>query len=422
MVDGIKINISHVPLDLILGIDSVQYEGSFDRVSGEVFEYPISGRYGPYYIKISKSRKIWRGSLHKSHNQRNTGSENNSDDFNIHEIEEEITHLVSLIGVDSSELILENLEYGVNIPYQASKELLRTNIIVFDGYCPSQSKRLKERDYYLEFKRSQWSFKVYSKSHGQILRVEKRVVKSDFFKKWGIRTLGDINQTTLAILRDDLLSSLSKLLIVDDLDPEESRFTQHELDVFRKGINPKYWEQLRSTRHRSQKSRFNKTFRNLLKDKGLNSHSKLISSLVSNKSKELIQCNELTELKSDISATILPIYDESNSSATDIKKCPVTRKSLSGQISMSKFLWENEILDFSMSDPVFFLDLKRRFLNVNRTYESIYEKVYYIAHNIRNRFWNLTYRLEKAELRYEHSLFPLTTMEVDQIKKENYAL
>ena len=421
MIDGVKINISSKLLSELIKVEGIEFNGSYDRLTGEVHNYPLRGRLGTFYLKVTKTRKTLRGSLHKDYNHRINQIESNSNDFGVSELQEEIQYLSDILRIVPNDLILENLEYGVNLPFETDQTFFKKNVIVFDGHEPSISKKI-DGDYYLEFRRSQWSLKFYSKEQGTILRIEKRVIKSDFIKKWGIRSLEDLTPDTLNSLRSDLINSFSKFLIVDQLDPTLKDFTAKEKNIFTQGTNPKYWQLLRSNRHRSQKSRFNSSLRNLLKSKGLNTQAKTIQNMIIEKSAALIKRNVLTDMKKCSNATILPVYEKSDHSGSIMRTCLVTGIDLTYQSKESKFLWENQIVTIANKDPSFFLELQNRFLTSDRTYKSRYDIAYYIAHNIRNRYWNLTYRIAKGKIKYEHSLFPLTHQEILQIKKYSYAL
>ena len=182
MIDGVKINISSKLLSELIEVDGIKFNGSYDRLTGEVHNYPLRGRLGTFYIKVTKTRKILRGSLHKDYNHRINQIESNSNDFGVSQLREEIQYLSDILRIVPNDLVLENLEYGVNLPFETDQTFFKKNVIAFDGNEPSISKKING-DYYLEYKKSQWSLKFYSKEQGTILRVEKRAIKSDHFKK-----------------------------------------------------------------------------------------------------------------------------------------------------------------------------------------------------------------------------------------------
>ena len=139
MTDGVKLNISSVPMERLSCIEGIQLEGSFDRFTGEVFKYPITGRLGNFYIKITKCHKSLRGSLHINSNLRTKRVANNSDDFTYSEIQETIKYLSETLNIEPHNLLIENLEYGINIKFASTKQFFLSNTIVYNGFSPTRS-------------------------------------------------------------------------------------------------------------------------------------------------------------------------------------------------------------------------------------------------------------------------------------------
>jgi hypothetical protein len=121
-------------------------------------------------------------------------------------------------------------------------------------------------------------------------------------------------------LKNDLIESFDKLILVDSLTPDIN-FATKDLKIWNKGTNPKTWENLK-TKHRSQRSRLKKDFTKLLKENQLNTYHKRLKERIETKGTELIECNVFTDLETpspkEVNATFLHLDNIEKRCTTEI--------------------------------------------------------------------------------------------------------
>lgn len=275
MIDGIKANISYLPREKLL--NNLLLEWSKDNVPLDLEgtskgkrQYPYTEYHG---FKIEMKGQIWgKGSLQKYKNSTTGSGLQNYDDFTLADTICAIDKLSSDFGIVPESTLLTRLEYGVNVIVPFDPEHFLDNIIVWDYQAPTINQTVftgeNQKGYYLEFKSSEYSIKIYykSKQYGiehthRIIRFEKKVKRRTKIRTLGIDRLSDLlYRTTHDRLRDDLIKELDKFIHIDSIQPPEA-MNENERVLFLQWSNAKFWEQF--PYHRNKKGKHVQRFRAL---------------------------------------------------------------------------------------------------------------------------------------------------------------
>jgi len=197
----------------------------------------------------SVAHLIIRGSLHKNYHK---GL--NSQDFSFTQLLEEMAWLSEKVKISPENLILKNLEIGLNVEMSFPVfDFLSRNLVIykshqFNRYAPDQSG--KSIGFYCPL--SQYSLKIYDKAkqyglNSNILRVELRYVKMAPLKGIGVRSLKDLEYAlVLNKLYDKLKKAWEDVLLFDisELNEVPKLFVSTPAFIINAN-NPKYWQNLK---------------------------------------------------------------------------------------------------------------------------------------------------------------------------------
>ena len=125
---------------------------------------------------------------------------------------------------------------------------------MYDFQLPNRNEKFYGKGDYLEFKKTDYSLKIYNKSkqnslkNRNILRVELKITGSRYLKKhFKIYTLSDLDRKRFQLLFNKLLEHFDKLLLVDSL-CFQNHFRMDEMILYQNGINPSHWKGLKKNR------------------------------------------------------------------------------------------------------------------------------------------------------------------------------
>ncbi len=280
MIDFVKIE-SPVDEDRLLALDFLDWNGTYSVATGES-KYPIRSRFHDLYLTITSRGLKLHGSLHKLYNAiTGQGSQNHSM-FSINQLDTTIGWLVDHLQISTSEALVTNLEYGVNckVPMGPS-DLIKSHVITWSGYNYSRRENFDYKGRYYQWERDQYFIKLYSKSEqylldSNLLRFEKKSIKSAYHSKLGIQHVEDLLQPEVhQILRSDLLKTWDKFIMIDPQWISCGEMTNSHRERLQRYSNPLIWEQYRA----KGAGRFyyhNKKFRELNSRTGTNSMQLLL--------------------------------------------------------------------------------------------------------------------------------------------------
>ena len=457
MIDFIKI--LDVPIDVNEIYNNkflnLQFQG--DKETGEILKQKAV--YKGLTFEIFKDRYVnISGSLHKYHNN----GEHNYNDFTLVNLLDVLIDIYNKFKINPLDALLSNIEFGVNVntPF-VPKNAIKHNIIIHQGQ-PASIKTFRQKGYLKEFEHSQFYIKIYDKGlhynqNENIFRFELKVVKMEYLKKIGIKTLADLlNLNKLQLLGQKLNEIFNEILIIDEVDTKE--FTQKEKLLYLTGTNPKFWETLKpNSKNYTDKKKYNadrqkyyyefKVFNKLVLKYNLAQTKNVLSNLISEKWNELktletkksykltaflnyiseqkvLQIDRLfnyqnSDKKENIEKLKVLQNDTSNIELICKKnqhKCKVTKIDISMQKKTSEFLSISGIKFYKENRPEIYKELEKRLSSKwNDCTPEI--KINEIAHSIRNEFFNLKHNTKKRILKlYETpSLFQNRYIDKDKL-------
>ena len=211
------------------------------------------------------------------------------------------------------------------------------------------------------------------------LRVELKIIKTEFLKQTGIRTFEDVNTRSLNDATKLLLRSF-KEVVYYDYTIIKKNLSNREKQNANNYSNPRYWLYNLKPQHRD---RHKKKLRDIILRHSQNLHSK-ISQDITNK---CVTINQFTQQGERV--IINSSYIELNTTQKHSKKkdalCKVTRLDISMQKIDSTMLSHTGLKFYYNTNKKEFNIVKNKYLSKKWTNASIDIQIREIAHNIRNK-------------------------------------
>lgn len=300
MIDLLKFFTKNIELfvENITNSKIIDLVGKFNIITGELMEYPKTANFNSMFIKVTKNQASMKGSIHKYFNMSEGYGEQNFNDFSYCDFKYALNSLQNRFSIYPLDTRITNLEFGINIDVeQDPQELIDNFILMYDFKPPNRNEKFYGQGDYLEFKKTDYSIKIYNKSkqnslsNRKILRVELKITGARYLKKhFRIFNLMDLDRDRFRELFYKLLEHFDKLLIVDTLALKNNHRID-EMTLFQNGINPNYWKQLNNTKSSKVVNRFKNDFNNILDDYSLLKTKKKIKALLEKKYLELMSCD-----------------------------------------------------------------------------------------------------------------------------------
>lgn len=260
---------------------SVTHTGSFETYKIKVKEnIPISNLTSPTPSYQNNNITIV-GSLHKNH----YGGENHLP-FSYDGLVSQVNKLSEKLKIHPHETDLQNIEIGVNIPFNKSPiEFLTNHLLMYKGkpferYVPDRNGVSIGYVCY----GTQYDVKVYDKGlqYGLpnfLMRFELRFKKMQLLNtRFGIYTLFDLlNNNNYEALTELLRVGWDNVMLRDET-PLKSKLKAKERQLIIDGSNVFFWQQLQKKDVRQFNYLRNK-YKSICADKGNNYHTKLKSKL-----------------------------------------------------------------------------------------------------------------------------------------------
>lgn len=359
-----------IDIERLFSLDCLTFKSQISKSTGEVNESIFIAEYRFCKIKILKANTenpivLFAGSIHKLWNDLNgiiapNYNANkpyfgfNGNQFTLKDIVAVRVHLEKLFDCKASQMIIQNIEIGLNI------EINHKPILFLKGL-------LYHRNRMFEFSHfgnnsiaihSYYSLKIYSKTYQygmtqNTLRVELKIVKMEELKrnKIDIITFEDINENTLNKALK-LLSTRFIECVHYDYTIDKKQLTGRELKAIQNYSNPRYWIHDLKTNNRH---------RHLERLEGItNKHSKRILQKIKyeidskcstvNQHFENTKCSTVNTLDKELIVSQTTFENQPINSFKNIKEnspqkdevnssiCRVTGLSLKGQKVGSHFL------------------------------------------------------------------------------------
>jgi len=427
MIDGIKIVNLGIEPEIFLNNELLDFPQSISEKTGEILNKKRTIEYKGLIITITPENVVKiSGSLHKYSNN----GYHNHNDFTYSDLLNVIVDLWRLFSINPANVVLNNLEFGVNVEVPFNPNLFIDNLIHFKRTCFNVVTRNKQK--YAESLKNRYILKIYNKGlqyglETNILRYEIKVIRSEHLKQFDIKHLHDIlNLEKLDILKKDLVESF-KDIVYWNPGINEDRFPTKQKELLKNGKSLIYWNELYQAQRRTYYNKL-KSFRELVDQYGeFPFHS--IPDQINSKWDQLLNFStkdlrKLTEFENELQIPKIAqinisnkLLIRANNNSEIERKCLVTGLDISMQKRGSKFLCTTGIKYIYENDKSTFEILEKR-LTDKWENESLEVRINEIHHSIRNESNNARNNLKTAINRINKypTLFPVNDF-IDPEKK-----
>ncbi|WP_108244866.1 hypothetical protein [Muricauda brasiliensis] len=385
MIDYVKIKVIDCEVDKLINHPLLEFHRSVSERTGELGTF-TEASYHKCKIKVYDSgRVIFSGSIHKMYNSiKGIEAPNkhpkgfNGNQFHFQDIIEIRKHLCSLFNVPQKSLEFHNIEFGLNLhPFFNPQDFI-TWLLMFQG---KEFQLIHDR-HYAESKHQQYRIKIYNKGvqYGMpffVIRLEIGVLKMIHqSREVGVRTMADINLTTINLAFEYLKKQLEKILYYDiTINPKN--LSKKQKGCIKDYKNDKYWFELEPKKRRRETKKLNA----LIESKSKNLKSKILHLLDKNRA----QFNRLSETltREEFNHSNIGL---NNTSLKD-RTCPVTGIDISMQKQGSKLLSNTGLKYLEKTNLKEFKKLQHILLTgqYNKFERSVYDRM---SKQIRNKYFN----------------------------------
>ncbi len=276
---------------------TVQLKSEFDRETGEIKDYPRKGRFYNLELKMTEKSTYLKGSLHKMLNNYRDIGEHNYNALTLCDNFEALDVLRDGLFVKPKNTKVTNLEFGLNIPLEYDPAIFIDNCLLMHDYKPPTiEEKFKNKGDYKEFKRSDYSVKIYNKSkqyglQRNILRIEIKIVKRRKLEELEIYSLIDLyNEEAYRKLFEFLLKQFENLLIIDWLVMRKALKTA-EINLLKNYSNPHYWYNLKQELDSKAYFRAKRDCSRYVENFSINREKWKIKSLLEKEFRRLMNCS-----------------------------------------------------------------------------------------------------------------------------------
>lgn len=259
MIDGIKFRLPKEYVEIIKNNPRLDLTGKYKLKNGNGIPDKFRAEYKCFTIDVYKEVVRVRGSIHKYY-QKGT----NYDNFSFNSICKAIHQLCDELEINPDDCILENLEFGLNIPTSFNvTSWLKVGIIAFRKFKPRRLEDHKTKGYYIEFEsKKYWRVKIYDKGRQygldtETIRIEKKIMNNcDIQKKLNISVLSDLlDKRVYQSMQLEIQKVLNGLICIDNSDINKVAGKKNR-NFMLKAINSSFWVELNSEQRRTSKKRF----------------------------------------------------------------------------------------------------------------------------------------------------------------------
>lgn len=300
MYDGIKFYI--LPEDKGRFDKEVKEDRTLDLYSRYDFRTTDFGdseksKLGNMELTMTSNNSFIKGSIHKLFNIINGNGVQNYSDFSFCEAQQALNLVNHHYKVNPELTSITNLEFGINVPVEFNPaNFIDESLILFYYKDHTINKKFKNRGDYKEFRRTDYSMKIYNKSkqynrRKHLLRIEIKITNKRVLQKLGIFTVSDLfDEEASWSLFKFLIDQYRQLLIIDS-PALGNALKSSDMDILKDYSNPMYWVHLEknlspSARHKRRKKCFK-----YIEKMGLDERKREIENILWNKYEELLECS-----------------------------------------------------------------------------------------------------------------------------------
>lgn len=255
MVDYIKIQLNGIDINRLSNLPCLDFARSFSEKTGEEQNKKIA-KYHQCKVTVYDSGTVYfSGSIHKMYNSlNNIIAPNfrgeiidefykgfNGNQFTLGHVVEVQNHLAQLFDCNLEEMVVQNIELGVNAEISFNPKLFIDGLLYHGG----KMFEFKHDGNFAKVVHQNFEIKIYNKSNqykmgNSVLRYEVKFKKMKELKTTGIKTFKDINETNLLKASVLLLNRFNEVVYYDNtIYPHGLSKTQ--IKALDRYSNPRYW-------------------------------------------------------------------------------------------------------------------------------------------------------------------------------------
>lgn len=338
MIDGFKANVNGLDPNVWFNDKRLPFYAVVNVDTGELKDGTQIAKHRGLKFIVTPSKKYpermycsVRGSLHKYHNH---GREN-ANDFTFDQLKTVLSELHQKFSIDPETATLHGLEFGVNIETQATAKNVLDSLVslhgsVFQGLTNDRKAIGKL------IARQQYDLKIYDKGRTSglltknLLRVEVKVNRMIFLKRYGIATLADLANLEKIQPLGAVLHNLWGNLIYYDKRVDYKALTDFQQKKLLYYAAPQNWEAFNPT----QRQRAKKHFRQLMQTFATGFQHTQIGVLITEKwhgltGKMCASFNQVSAQNQCKTATVRQPLQPSKTAPDTIRKCSVCSSDIS---------------------------------------------------------------------------------------------
>lgn len=302
MIDNIRFKVIDKNLfeKFLEDSQTINLETSVNIFTGELNNYPKKGNDENIEVKISQTMAFMCGSLHKYNNTVFLNEQNhNYNDFYYSQVVNTINHLSNKFQLNANTSVT-NLEFGFNLEVKNDpKQIIDYNILMYKLKNHSRDLKYNGKGDFKEFKKSDYSIKIYNKSkqyklNQNILRVEIKIIKKRMLHKLGIYSIEDLLCPKIfKNLYEFLFREFNEVLIIDEY--HNLDIPENDLKNLNTYTNPNYWNTLKKENTHKVQNRLKKEFNSLIEKHRLDKTKKELLNILKAKFVQLMEINTLKD-------------------------------------------------------------------------------------------------------------------------------
>lgn len=326
----------------------------------------------------------------------------------------DILHYITLKSNELNELKVVNIEFGLNLVPETDIQTVVTNLL-YSKKTPFIIPNKENVFFKITSATAYKQIKAYAKGlqfaafpqygiDANTFRFEVKSKKSVNIKKYGIETVNDLlNIDTYRRLGQEILNEWENILLTTSA-PDLNSLKPSELVYIQKANKKDFWAGLIGEAHRDKFTREKAKYYKILTGKN-NLHTQIKGQIID----KLLQFENVayfpqkTAINSgkDRNAKLRTkeINGQFATPQHNISTCLITGLDISMQKKGSEFMCSAGLKYYSETEPETYQRLKEKYLTPEKWGLSLSDQFYYIAHNVRNEFFNQVHNRKRFEQR-----------------------
>lgn len=247
MIDYIKISLINIDVNRLENL--LDFKTLLSERTGELSSKKVAEHHFCKVTIYDSKLVLFTGSIHKMYNSlKGIEAPNyqnvkgfNGNQFRFAQIDYTIGYLTKLFDCTAEQMVIQNIEFGINTKPKFDPQLFIKGLLYHNGK-PFEFRHNKR---FAQVPHQRYFMKIYNKSQqykmdAHTLRVELKIIKTEYIRDIGINTLADIKNETLLKAKEILLKRFSEVVYYDYTINKEL-LKQSQLQTLKDYANPNFW-------------------------------------------------------------------------------------------------------------------------------------------------------------------------------------